>query len=144
MEKPRYPCLYQINTRVWLTELSQTLGRTATLDDIPDAELDRLASTGFDWIWLLSVWRTGLAAQQVSLMNSEWRHEFQETLPGPERERYRRLGFRDLRLHCASKPRGQRCAGACAAAPTRSRPATDARLRAQPHSTGSSLGGGTP
>ncbi|WP_025661486.1 alpha-amylase family glycosyl hydrolase [Rhizobium sp. IBUN] len=81
MEKPRYPCLYQINTRVWLTELSQTLGRTATLDDIPDAELDRLAATGFDWIWLLSVWRTGSAAQQVSRLNSEWRHEFQETLP---------------------------------------------------------------
>jgi hypothetical protein len=32
----------QINTRVWLTELSQALGRPATLDDIPDAELGRL------------------------------------------------------------------------------------------------------
>jgi hypothetical protein len=39
----RYPLLYQINTRVWLTELSQPLHRPATLDDIPDAELDRLA-----------------------------------------------------------------------------------------------------
>lgn len=39
----RYPTLYLINTRVWLTELSRLLGRTATLDDIPDAELDRLA-----------------------------------------------------------------------------------------------------
>ena len=37
------PSLYQINTRVWLTELSRTLGRRATLDDIPDAELDRLS-----------------------------------------------------------------------------------------------------
>ncbi len=47
----RYPSLYQINTRVWLTELAQKLRRPATLDDIPDAELDRLvrapASTGF-------------------------------------------------------------------------------------------------
>jgi hypothetical protein len=48
---PRYPSLYQINTRVWLTELSRNLGRLATLDDIPDAELDRLATMGFDWIW---------------------------------------------------------------------------------------------
>jgi hypothetical protein len=38
---PRYPSLYQINTRVWLTALSRPLGRQATLDDIPDAELDR-------------------------------------------------------------------------------------------------------
>ena len=50
-----HPLLYQINTRVWLTELSTSLGRPATLDDIPDGELDRLAKLGFDWIWFLSV-----------------------------------------------------------------------------------------
>ena len=27
MAKPLYPSLYQINTRVWLTELSRALGR---------------------------------------------------------------------------------------------------------------------
>ena len=42
MTTPRYPSLYQINTRVWLTELSGKLGRPATPDDVPDAELDRL------------------------------------------------------------------------------------------------------
>src|SRR6478736_1698012 len=78
---PCYPLLYQINTRVWLTELSQKLGRPATLDDIPDAELDRLAALGFDWVWFLSVWQTGPAAQQVSRSNAGWRREFQETLP---------------------------------------------------------------
>jgi len=36
---------------------------------------------GFDWIWLLSVWRTGLAARNVSRTNAGWRKEFQETLP---------------------------------------------------------------
>ena len=46
MRSSLYPSLYQINTRVWLTELSQALGRPATLDDIPDAELDRLARDG--------------------------------------------------------------------------------------------------
>ncbi len=81
MATPRYPSLYQINTRVWLTELSRKLGKPATLDDIPDAELDRLAKQGFDWVWLLSVWQTGLAAQQVSRSNPEWRKEFQDTLP---------------------------------------------------------------
>jgi hypothetical protein len=34
-----------------LTRLSETLGRAATLDDIPDDELDRLAAMEFDWIW---------------------------------------------------------------------------------------------
>ena len=77
----RYPSLYQINTRVWLTELSRTLGRAATLDDVPDAALDRLAEQGFDWVWFLSVWQTGPAAQAVSRANPGWRHEFAETLP---------------------------------------------------------------
>jgi hypothetical protein len=66
MNSPLYPSLYQINTRVWLTALSRDLGRRATLDNIPDSELDHLAAMGFDWIWLLSVWQTGAAAQAVS------------------------------------------------------------------------------
>ncbi len=78
---PRYPSLYQINTRVWLTELARARGRRATLDDIPDAELDRVAGMGFDWVWLLSVWRTGPAGQRVSRTQPEWRREFEETLP---------------------------------------------------------------
>jgi hypothetical protein len=48
-----------------LTELSRTMGKTVTLDDIPDTELDRLADMGLDWIWFLSVWQTGTAAQRV-------------------------------------------------------------------------------
>jgi glycosidase len=73
--------LYQINTRVWLTDLSRALDRHATLDDIPDVELDRLAGMGFDWIWLLSVWNTGAAGRRVSRENPEWRREFEQTLP---------------------------------------------------------------
>jgi len=30
------------------------LGRPVTLDDIPDEDLDNLASPGFDWIWLFT------------------------------------------------------------------------------------------
>ncbi len=78
---PNYPSLYQINTRVWLTELSEGLNRKATLDDIPDNELDKLAKLGFDWIWFLSVWSTGEAARKVSLENPEWRSDFEKTLP---------------------------------------------------------------
>src|SRR5262249_21684194 len=77
----RYPTMFQINTRVWLTELSRSLLRPATLDDIPDIELDRLAYLGFDWVWLLSVWQTGTAGQYVSRHVPEWRKDFEETLP---------------------------------------------------------------
>ena len=81
MKTVRYPSLFQINTRVWLTELSRTLGKRATLGNIPDAELDRLANAEFDWIWLLSVWQTGSEARRVSRSNADWRREFEETLP---------------------------------------------------------------
>ncbi len=54
----KYPSLNQVNTKVWLTELSRVLGRPATLDDIPEIKLVRLAEMGFDWIWLLCVWST--------------------------------------------------------------------------------------
>jgi hypothetical protein len=93
MASVRYPTLYQINTRAWLTELSRPLGRPAALDDVPDAELDRLAQMGFDWIWLLSVWQTGAAGQRVSRSNAGWRHEFQETLPDLREEDIAGSGF---------------------------------------------------
>jgi alpha amylase-like protein len=79
--KVLHPSLYQVNTRVWLTSLSQSLGRLATLDDIPDADLDRLSTMGFDWIWLLSVWQTGPAGQRISRENRDWQKEFRDTLP---------------------------------------------------------------
>ena len=93
MSEPLYPALYQINTRVWLTERSRALGRPATLDDVPDGELDRIAQMGFDWIWLLSVWRTGLAGQRASRENPEWRREFEHTLPDLREEDIAGSGF---------------------------------------------------
>jgi glycosidase len=93
MSPLRHPALYQINTRVWLTDLSHGLGRPATLDDISDAELDRVAGMGFDWVWLLSVWRTGPAGQRVSRANREWRREFEETLPDLSEEDIAGSGF---------------------------------------------------
>ena len=81
MRDPLYPSLYQINTRVWLSEVSRALGRATTLADIPDSALDRLADLGFDWVWLLSVWQTGPAGRQMSRTNPEWRREFLDTLP---------------------------------------------------------------
>jgi hypothetical protein len=93
MRGSRYPLLYQINTRVWLTQLSRALRKQVTLDDIPDGELDRLAGLGFDWIWLLSVWQTGPAGQRISRANREWRTEFERTLPDLREEDIAGSGF---------------------------------------------------
>src|SRR5439155_219725 len=68
-------------------------GRPVSLDDIPDAELDRLVKMGFDWVWFLSVWRIGPAGQRVSRANHEWRREFEETLPDLREEDIAGSGF---------------------------------------------------
>jgi Alpha amylase, catalytic domain len=76
-----YPSLYQINTRILLTDLSFALNRPATLDDIPDPELDRIVEKGYDWVWFLGIWQTGAAGRRVSQKNPDWRREFQQLLP---------------------------------------------------------------
>jgi len=91
--KTRHPSLFQINTRVWLAELARALRRPATLDDIPDAELDKFAEASFDWVWFLSVWQTGTAGREISRNNPEWRKEFQETLPDLREEDIAGSGF---------------------------------------------------
>jgi hypothetical protein len=79
--RARYPSLYEINTRVWLRRLSQESGKRVTLADVDDATLDDLALRGFDWIWLLSVWRTGAASRAVSRTTPAWQAEFRAALP---------------------------------------------------------------
>jgi hypothetical protein len=81
MIPPRYPSLFQINTRVRLTQISTDLNRPATLDDIPDAELDQLAEDGFDLVWFLGVWQTGEAGRRISASVPELRAEYQRVLP---------------------------------------------------------------
>src|SRR5262249_12922428 len=81
MTEPRYPALYQINTRAWLYELGAMLGRPATLEDVPDASIDQFAADGFHWVWLLGVWQTGEAGRRVSLSQPEWQPEYRELLP---------------------------------------------------------------
>ena len=99
---------------------------------------------GFDWVWFLSVWQTGLAGQQVSRSNPEWRREFQETLPDLREEDIAGSGFAitGYTVH-------QQLGGDAALARLRERlrtawPAVDARFRPQPHRPGSPLGGGAP
>lgn len=85
--------LYELNTRVHLAARSLELGRPATLDDVPDTELDRLAALGFDWVWLLSVWRTGAAGRAVARTDPGLRREFAAALPDLRDEDVAGSGF---------------------------------------------------
>jgi len=75
------PALYEINTRTLLQELGATLGRKATLDDLPDSTLDGWANRGFEWVWLLGVWQTGPAGREVSRSDLALRAGYAAELP---------------------------------------------------------------
>jgi len=41
--------------------LSDSLERPAILADIPDEFLDQVAALGFDYVWFLGLWQTGIS-----------------------------------------------------------------------------------
>ncbi|MBC7932216.1 MAG: alpha-amylase [Rubrivivax sp.] len=77
----KYPTVYEINTWVWLDELSRARGVRLTLADVPQAELERLARYRFDAVWLMGVWRRSAGAQAISRTNATLREEYARTLP---------------------------------------------------------------
>jgi glycosidase len=62
-----HPHLYEINTWVWLEQLSKRLGKKITLAEVPDAEWDALAEMGFDIVWLMGVWKRSPESRRVML-----------------------------------------------------------------------------
>jgi len=70
----------QLNTRVLLSELSDSLHRPTTLVDVPQAAVDGIAQAGFDWTWLLGIWQTGEVGRQISLHEPEWQAEYRTLL----------------------------------------------------------------
>ncbi|HEX8990858.1 MAG TPA: alpha-amylase family glycosyl hydrolase [Anaerolineales bacterium] len=54
------------NTYVWLEQLSRKYQRwIRTLDQIPDEDLDILASQGFTGLWLIGLWERSRASQRM-------------------------------------------------------------------------------
>lgn len=54
------------NTHVWLSQLSRRHGREiATLDAVPDVELDEMAARGVTGLWLIGVWQRSHASREI-------------------------------------------------------------------------------
>lgn len=79
---PNYPVVYEINTWVWLHELSQAAGERITLANVPQAELERLAGLGFDGLWLMGVWRRSAGGRRVAQEHPGLQAEYARALPG--------------------------------------------------------------
>ena len=77
------PRLYEINTRVWLAELSRQQQRPLTLALVPDEALEEIAAAGFEAVWLMGVWTTGAAAT-AEARTPERMAEWRRALPDAE------------------------------------------------------------
>ncbi|MBW3566036.1 MAG: alpha-amylase [Acidobacteria bacterium] len=77
-----HPHLYQINTWAWLEELGAAAGRPFTLADVPDAEWDHLAGLGFDFVYLLGVWKRSIAGRRHFRTDAANFRHFDRAFPG--------------------------------------------------------------
>jgi len=77
-----HPHLYEINTWVWLEELSAKHGRCLSLQDVPGEEWDHLADLGFDFVYLMGVWRRSLSGRRIFRTDPRNFPSFDTALPG--------------------------------------------------------------
>jgi len=75
------PSIYEINAWVWCVTLTRKYGQTITLENVPDAELDGLASWGFDAVWLMGVWERSAAGRRIGLEHKGLRAQYDGALP---------------------------------------------------------------
>ena len=78
---PQFPTLYEINTWVWLAELSATKRRRLDLGSVPGSEWDKIAQLGFDGVWLMGVWERSAAGIAIANKNESLRESFRRALP---------------------------------------------------------------
>jgi hypothetical protein len=73
--------IYEINTLVWLGELSTRYGRRVTLGDVPGEAWDEVARPGLDTVWLMGVWERSPAGLAIALRDDSLLASFRQALP---------------------------------------------------------------
>jgi len=73
---PDHPVVYEINTWVWLGELSRKYRKSIDLATVPEQEWDTIASYGFNALWFMGVWERSPAGIGISLRNKGLLEDF--------------------------------------------------------------------
>jgi hypothetical protein len=77
---PKHPVIYEINTWVWLDELSRKYERPVTLAAVPSEEWDCLSALGADAIWFMGVWERSPAGIAIANQNKGLGEDFRRAL----------------------------------------------------------------
>ena len=78
---PEHPVIYEINTAVWLTQLSGQHGRPVTLANVTAADWAEVTPSGVDAVWLMGVWERSPVGRSLALSNPQLMDSFREALP---------------------------------------------------------------
>ncbi|MFE2428173.1 alpha-amylase [Streptomyces sp. NPDC059373] len=78
---PDQPVIYEVNTLIWLGELSRRHGRPVTLGDVPAVAWDEVALPGVDAVWLMGVWERSPAGLRIALRDDALQASFRDALP---------------------------------------------------------------
>jgi len=78
---PGSPAIYEVNTAVWLAELSRAAGRPVTLADAPDSAWDSVTPSGADAVWLMGVWERSPAGLELARSNPSLLESFRAAVP---------------------------------------------------------------
>lgn len=81
MKFPSHPLIYEINTWVWLGELSQKHAQPITLGEVPKQEWDAIAQLNIDAVWFMGVWERSPAGIAIAKQNGDLQSEFRRALP---------------------------------------------------------------
>ncbi len=76
------PLILEINTWVWLNELTQKYDQAVTLLNVPPLEWDEIAEQGYDYLWLMGVWKRSPAGLEIALQHPGIINDCQLALPG--------------------------------------------------------------
>ena len=78
---PDKPVIYEVNTAVWLDELTRTAGTPVTLGTVSEAAWDSVTPSGVDAVWLMGVWERSPAGLELALANAGLMESFRDALP---------------------------------------------------------------
>jgi hypothetical protein len=79
---PGRPVIYEVNTAIWLADMSRAAGHPVTLAGVPGTAWDAVTPPGVDAVWLMGVWQRSPAGRQLATVNEGLQASFRAALPG--------------------------------------------------------------
>ncbi len=77
---PAHPVIYEINTWVWLHELSRQHGAPVTLANVPGEVWDSIEQLSIDAVWFMGVWQRSPAGIDIANRNERLLEDFRVAL----------------------------------------------------------------